>query len=165
MNTGAKFSLDRLHRYRLWRRWDQNLPHATFILMNPSTATETENDPTVERCQRRAFGWKGVGGIEVVNVFAWRETNSAMLPVRIKEGIDIIGQDNDESIVIACRRASIVVCGWGAPGHALLNRGAAVLKLLRLHGIKPLAFHVNKDGSPRHPLYVGYADDPMPYIT
>lgn len=170
MNTGARFSVDRLHRYRLWRRWDDNLPHATFLMMNPSTADEVKNDPTVARCQQRAnnwlvSGWLNVGGVEVVNVFAWRETDSKLLPVRIKEGVDIIGPDNDAAIIEACKGAAIVVCAWGGPGHFLLNRGPAVLKLLRLHGIKPYAFKINADGSPKHPLYIGYADIPSPWTA
>ena len=129
--------------------------------MNPSTADEVKNDATVERMQRRAAQWgklefMSVGGIEVVNVFAWRATVSTRLRFRVNEGIDIIGKLNNNAILDACVGAAIVVCGWGSPGHNLLRRGQAVLNLLRNSGITPHAFHVNADGSPRHPLYLGY---------
>ena len=144
------------------------LPRAVFLMMNPSTATETKNDPTVTRCQERAnhwllSGWLNVGGVEVVNVFAWRETNSKLLAVRIAEGVDIIGPDNDIAIVQACKGAAIVVCAWGKEGHFLLNRGPKVLSLLRTHGVKPNVFKVNADGSPKHPLYESYKTMPHPW--
>jgi hypothetical protein len=70
---GAAFSACRRYRYRLWRMWDRR-PHCCFVMLNPSTADELANDPTVERCERRARAW-GYGGLEVANVFAWRSTD------------------------------------------------------------------------------------------
>lgn len=49
---GATFSPDRRYRYLLWRMWSPAMPVANFVLLNPSTADETVNDPTVERCER-----------------------------------------------------------------------------------------------------------------
>ena len=43
-------------------------------MLNPSTADETSNDPTVGRCQRRAVQM-GYGGLYVGNIFAWRSTD------------------------------------------------------------------------------------------
>lgn len=161
--TGADFSGCGKYRYSLWRIWDDRLPVAVFIMMNPSTADDIHDDPTVTRCQRRVRGWKGpkVGGVEVVNVFAWRETDSRLLPGLIKNGVDIIGPANDAAILKAARRASIVVCGWGNPGN-LLQRGAGVLKTLREAGISPFALKINQDGTPQHPLYIGYDQEPIP---
>jgi len=166
--TGARFSPCRRWRYALWRTWDQTKPHVTFLMMNPSDANEVDNDPTVARCQVRAgkwaeLGWWDVGGVKVVNAFAWVETESRKLAQRVREGVNIVGPDNDAAIVEACLGAAIVVCGWGLPGHQLLGRGPAVLKLLRQYGVDPHAFKVNADGSPKHPLYVGYDVRPMPF--
>ncbi len=163
--TDATFSPCRRYRYRLWRVWDPDAPRALFVMMNPSTADEVKNDPTVERCQRRAIAWNAsgrhvIGGVEVVNVFAWRETDSKLLPKLIAQGVDIVGPENDRHIVEAARTAAIVVCAWGNPGN-LLGRGSAVLELLRKAGVQPHALVRNADGTPGHPLYVGY--DVMPF--
>jgi hypothetical protein len=164
LDSGAEFSKLRSHRYRLWRRWDSSLPAAVFCLMNPSTADELTNDPTIERCMRRVAIWNResmrYGSVEIVNVFAWRETDSKMLPQRIAEGIDIIGVRNDAAILAACAGAGIVICGWGNPGN-LMNRGKDVLALMRMNNIKPCALKLNKDGTPQHPLYIGYDVAPV----
>lgn len=165
--TGAKFSECRQYRYRLWRVWDATLPRALFVMMNPSTADEVSDDPTVMRQQRRVRGWpiNGIdmpvcGGVEVVNIFAWRETYSTNLPGLVHQGVDIIGPDNDSAIVEAVKSSAVVICGWGMPG-SLLGRGKTVLKLIKDVGGKPYCLRLNDDGSPQHPLYIGYKVKPV----
>lgn len=160
---GATFAPGRLYRYRLWRIWNPALPRALFILMNPSTADEVRNDPTIERCYRRVMAWRRrgllFGGIEVCNVFAWRETDSRLLPRLIAAGLDIVGPDNDFHIESAARAADLIVCGWGQPGN-LLGRGRRVLELLEGRELHALA--INADGTPQHPLYIGYDAELLP---
>ena len=67
--TGARFSIDRRYRYALWRVWDHDENLYNFLLLNPSFADEATNDPTIERCERRARRW-GFGGLIVTNLFA-----------------------------------------------------------------------------------------------
>src|SRR5258708_6393268 len=96
VRTGADFSECRRWRYRLWRTWNPMLARAVFVLMNPSTADEIDDDATVTRCVERMKKWEEnglvphliirdggrrgqpnalmIGGVEVVNVFAWRQT-------------------------------------------------------------------------------------------
>ncbi|TMF61888.1 MAG: DUF1643 domain-containing protein, partial [Chloroflexi bacterium] len=68
---GATFSADRRYRYRLWRRWDGARPVVAFVMLNPSTADARRDDPTIRRCIGFAKSW-GFGGVEVVNLFAYR---------------------------------------------------------------------------------------------
>lgn len=159
IDRGAVFSPCERYRYRLWRRWG-DAPCMAAVLMNCSTATADVNDATVERVQRRAQ-MMGFGGLEVVNAFAWRETDSRRLPGLVKRGVDIIGPDNDSAIMEACRHAGLVLCGWGRPGR-LLGRDQVVLGLLRAAGLTPHALAINEDGSPVHPLYQSYAVQPRP---
>lgn len=161
-NFGADFSPCRTWRYRLWREWNPALLKACFVLMNPSKADEVNDDPTVARCQRRVAHWTGrsIGGVVVVNVFAWRETDSKKLPGIIAAGNDIVGPGNDAAILSAAKEADIVVCGWGIPGN-LNGRGRAVEKMLRDAGITLHHLRLNSDGSPQHPLYIGYAVQPQ----
>ena len=57
LKSDAVFSPDRLHRYGLWRIWDDDLPKVLFIGLNPSTADELKNDPTIRRCIGYAKDW------------------------------------------------------------------------------------------------------------
>jgi hypothetical protein len=67
----AVFSSCNRYRYSLWRIWNPNTPVCVFLMLNPLPVTETQNDPTIERCQRRSLAM-GYGGLNVGNIFAWR---------------------------------------------------------------------------------------------
>lgn len=142
------------YRYMLTRVWDPNGKRALFIMLNPSTATEVQNDPTVERCERRARAL-GFGAFRVLNIFAWRDTD----PRKMRKAADPVGPENDAAIVESCDWADQIICAWGTHGEHLA-RGPAVETLLRGTG-KPL-FHLglSKAGHPKHPLYIGYAQQP-----
>ena len=108
---GAYFSPCRRWRYALWRFWaPQPLLH--FIMLNPSTADENANDPTVERCERRAHDW-GYGGVIVTNVFAWRSTD----PRGLHDTEDPVGPENDAVIPRAALAARDTICAWGVHGR------------------------------------------------
>lgn len=150
METGAEFSPNRRYRYRLHRFWGDEKP-CVFVMLNPSTADEVENDPTVERCQRRAQSM-GFGGLIVVNIFALRSTDPRAL---YEPTIDPVGAENDAAIRRAVQEGGMVVCAWGKHGHLKL-RGREVLNLILSEGATPFALKVNSDGTPAHPLYIGY---------
>lgn len=150
IQTGATFSSCRTFRYTLWRIWNPNIPPLLCILLNPSTADETNNDPTVERCQRRAITG-GFGGIFIGNAFALRSTD----PNRLYEVQDPVGPDNNKALESMAKEAGLVVCGWGTHGN-LLGRGDSLRKLLSSIPVKLHCLGQNKDGTPKHPLYIGY---------
>ena len=159
METGAKFSPCRRFRYLLWRRWNEDRPWCNFIGLNPSTADEAQDDPTVRRCINYAKDW-GYGGLYMTNIFAYRATD----PQEMKVQPDPVGPDNDRAIQQAWLDAEISVAGWGTHG-SYQNREAEVLLLIT--SLYCLA--VTKDGHPCHPLYlpktlkpVLWADRPPP---
>lgn len=164
VETGALFSPCRTWRYSLYRIWNKALPALVMVMLNPSTAEETANDPTVERCQRRAVQMD-CGTLIVVNAFALRSTD----PDALKPHADPVGPDNDKHISIAAYRSAagtggFLICGWGKECElARPGRARQVLDLIRAQGATPLALKVNKDGSPQHPLYVGYSVQPTEY--
>lgn len=61
MKSEAILSVDRKYRYVLTRTWDETLPNIMFVGLNPSTADETTDDPTIRRCINFAKSW-GYGG-------------------------------------------------------------------------------------------------------
>lgn len=122
-------------------------------MLNPSKATEQANDPTVERCERRARRL-GYGAMRVCNIFAWRETEPALL----KKATFPNGADNDAVLGAAAVWSDDILCAWGVHG-AFLDRGAEVANLLEASGTPLFSLGETKDGHPRHPLYVSYAQD------
>ena len=154
-STGADFSPCRAYRYLLWRIWDNRLPKLHFCCLNPSTADEVKNDPTVERCERRAIGY-GYGGLFVTNIFAYRSTD----PGKLGMIDDPVGPGNDEAIVRAAKQSKITIAAWGTHGM-YRNRSNAVRKLLANFPLFCLG--LTKDGFPRHPLYVSYSQLPIAF--
>ncbi|WP_108260829.1 DUF1643 domain-containing protein [Mangrovicoccus ximenensis] len=155
----AVYSPCERYRYTLTRVWDPAGQKVTFVMLNPSTATEVQNDPTVERCERRARTL-GYGAFRVTNIFAWRDTD----PKAMRAAAEPVGPENDAAIAEACRWADRVVCAWGTHG-AFLDRGPAVEKLIRATGITPYHLGLSKAGHPKHPLYLPYAQQPEPWLA
>ncbi len=151
----AVYSDCECYRYLLTRTWDAGRPKALFIMLNPSTATEFQNDPTVERCERRARAL-GFGAFRVTNIFAFRATD----PRVMRAQADPVGPGNDDAIIGSLAWADQVVCAWGSHG-AHLGRGDAVAAVLRATD-KPL-YHLGltQAGAPKHPLYIGYHVQPV----
>jgi hypothetical protein len=141
------------YRYLLTRVWSPG-PKVMFVMLNPSTATEVQNDPTVERCERRARAL-GFGAFRVTNIFAYRATD----PKVMRAAADPIGPENDPAILGSVPWANEVVCAWG--NHGLhLDRGRAVGEMLRTAGARLSHLGLTGQGQPRHPLYVGYDRHP-----
>lgn len=142
------------YRYALTRVWDEGGKRAHFIMLNPSTATEYQNDPTVERCERRARAL-GFGAFRVTNIFAWRDTD----PRAMRAAVDPVGPANDAAIREGCDWADMIIAAWGTHG-AHLGRGAEVEALLADTGREVHHLGLTRDGHPRHPLYIAYARAP-----
>ena len=141
------------YRYLLTRVWAPG-PKALFVMLNPSTATEVQNDPTVERCERRARAL-GFGAFRVTNIFAFRATD----PRVMRAEADPIGPENDAAILGSLSWADAVVCAWG--NHGLhMDRGRAVEAMLRGAGARLTHLGLTGQRQPRHPLYVGYDQQP-----
>ena len=149
LDTGATFSECERYRYALWRQWNDG-PTVMWLMLNPSTADETDNDSTVERCQRRAITM-GFGRMVVCNIFAYRATD----PKDMLAAEDPIGPENDQAILEQAQKADQVICAWGNHGSHL-GRSRAVVGLLRQAGIPLHCLELNVPGEPKHPLYVGY---------
>ena len=143
LKNSAVLSDCRRYRYALWRTWDDTLPRVMFIGLNPSTADETTDDPTLRRCMGFARDW-GYGGVCTANLFAWRATD----PADMKAASDPVGPETDDWLRRLADEAALVVAAWGNDGGHL-GRSAEVRALLPvLHCLA-----MNRSGEPAHPLY------------
>lgn len=166
LESGAIFSKCEKYRYDLWRFWDFDKDYVAFILLNPSTADETVDDPTVAKCQRYARRW-GYGGLHVLNVFPLRATDPKTL---YKKRIDAMAcVDNADKIIEICKHSGKIVCGWGNHADKVFRiskssgKGEWTARLLTGRGFKLYALSENKNGSPQHPLYLPENLSPVRY--
>lgn len=137
-------------RYHLSRTFaDTDKPRRLlYVMLNPSTADSSNDDPTIRRCTRFAQ-MHAFDALEVVNLYAFRATDPRQL---VKAGYPI-GEANDHWLYERARSADAVCLAWGA--HAPDSRAEYVISLLRRAHSKPLmCLGKTKAGKPRHPLYV-----------
>ncbi|KWR72583.1 hypothetical protein RN04_07095 [Arthrobacter sp. W1] len=142
----AEISEDALYRYALGRRWDVSLPECVFIMLNPSTADGSQDDPTIRRCIRFAQDF-GCGSLLVGNLYAFRATD----PKELFQATEPIGGEaNDSVLADLMMRGEHVIAAWGNHG-----KDARVQQVAGLPGAERLkALGTTKSGAPRHPLYV-----------
>lgn len=153
--SGASFSHCRTYRFALWRRWQLDEPYVLFIGLNPSTADENEDDPTIRRCKRFAQDWQ-YGGVVMANIFAFRATD----PREMLASENPVGVGNDCWLKYLAHEAGLIVCAWGAHG-SYQERDQQVRRLLADYPLTCLG--MTKGGQPKHPLYLRADTRPMEY--
>lgn len=141
-DRGASFSKCRNYRYVLYRIWDKSLPRLSVIGLNPSTANEISDDPTIKRVCAIAKH-NGFGGIYMLNLFAWVTAYPDEL-LKCKDPV----ADNDRWLRKIVDLSSDVVFAWGNFKEAQ-ERAKKVIAMFPT----AKALHINKNGSPKHPLY------------
>lgn len=155
MKRETIFSHDRKHRYTLWREFEPELArtelqdsYVQFIGLNPSTADEVQDDPTIRRCINFARAW-GYGALCMTNLFGFRATDPRVMKLQPHP----IGADNTNQIREVAEGAGIIIAAWGRHGlHC--GRQAQVLDALQPWREKLHHFGLNSDGTPKHPLYL-----------
>lgn len=152
----AHLSPSTLYRYHLSRRWADGSA-LTFVMLNPSTADANEDDPTIRRIMgfARSFGYSGV---HVVNLYALRVTDSNLL---FRLSGDIVGDQNNNWLGAALAHNDEIVCAWG-----IKAKPSTVKKFKELAAIchcKLLCLGQNKNGSPKHPLYLSATTQRQPF--
>lgn len=151
MECSAVISPCGLYRYELRRTWDDTLPKVAVCMLNPSKADATVTDPTITKLIGFARRW-GYGGFVVVNLYAWRSTESKNIGICSEH----VGPDNDSFILNAAMMGGLV-CGWGPKPH-IAQRVRQVTAMLRKFDIPMRRIGApSKDGSPCHPLMLPYS--------
>ena len=144
--SGAVLDYHRKYRFLLWRFWDES-PRMLFIGLNPSTANELTDDPTVRWLCGFARTW-GYGGIYVCNLYSY----ITPYPKELLRDIRHHGASTP-AIQMAHKLSVLTVCGWGDGIKTILEpdkRAEAVYDLLD----SPMCFGLTASGNPKHPLYL-----------
>ena len=141
MNKTALLSADNIYRYQLSRIWDEEKPKILFIMLNPSTADEFVEDPTIRRVVNYAKDW-GYGGVYVGNLYAFRSTD----PKGLKCIADPIGPENINHIQTLISLVDKVIYAWGNEQ----KEPDWLKKIVET----PYCIEISKKGIPKHPLYL-----------
>lgn len=159
MKRSAELSSDGLYRYVLVRRWGHEGGFATFVMLNPSTADATKDDPTILRCIAFAASW-GFSALHVVNLYAFRSTD----PKGLWTVPDPVGPDNNAHIIghaaVAKTQGMPVIAAWG--NNAKQDRVDAVLSMPAMDVLQCLG--KTKSGAPKHPLARGHHRVPEDFV-
>jgi hypothetical protein len=161
----AKFSTiseDGVYRYRLTRTWLPSKEQLVICMLNPSTADAKQDDPTIRKCLWFAGSWS-YGGIDVVNLCAYRATKPAELFEKMRQRFDVVGPEN----LMQLKQAFIgrdVLCAWG-DGALRLNKNHVefVKQLLHERAKRLYCLNVTARGNPSHPLYIAKHTKPTEY--
>lgn len=161
--TAAALSPCGTYRYALTRAWQPDYRDTiVFLMLNPSTADGTDDDPTIRRCVGFADRW-GYGRLLVLNLYAFRATDPAVMFA----AEDPVGPANNGWIERETA-GRLVVCAWGsasvpagpkrrgsvAAGEGFDSRPAQVYHMCRRAGATLKCLGLTLDLHPRHPLYV-----------
>ena len=162
----ARFSPDRNYRYLLTRQvgfGDRGT--VTFIMLNPPTADEARDDPTIRRCISFANSWS-YGWLHVVNLSPLRATDPKEL-IDAGPEPDEVWEENIVTIRETASTSDLVIAAWGVHGNAegRANRviDERVWKPSNVDHVDLYCLGTTKDGQPRHPLYVKGDMLPQPY--
>lgn len=147
INKGAEFSDCRNYRYALWRIWNASKPLLMFIGLNPSTANEDENDPTI-RSVERISKTNGYGGFYMMNCWAYVSTDPERL--RQHRWNELVCKWNDNMLIVTKAKCKDVVFAWGS--FMIVRETGRDKELLKMFP-NAKALFINKNGSPKHPLY------------
>lgn len=141
----AKFSDCGKYRYWLRRGWDETLPDAMCIGLNPSTANATDNDTTITNLTKLMKDL-GYGGFYMMNLFAFISTK----PKELSACPDPVGSNDFYLSMISARvynsHGQVFFC-WGAFKQAEWRAKKIIEKFPRA-----MCFGKTPDGKPLHPL-------------
>jgi hypothetical protein len=152
--SGAIFSPCQRYRYVLWRDlyadWlDGSLPEhvrgdCVWIGLNPSTADHTKLDNTCRRCLSWTRAWNCRRYI-MLNCYAFRATD----PKVMFQQDEPVGELNDHYLRKYTAKARYIIAAWGTN----VDEDTANL-VCEVVGRTLHCLGANRDGSPKHPLYV-----------
>lgn len=162
IRRSATLSPNGRYRYNLNRMWEGSGYRAVFVMLNPSTADDRIDDPTIRRCMGFARAWD-YSWITVLNLYAWRATD----PKELWKADRPVGEGkiNDAFLRTAALECAItgepLIAAWGV--NAKPDRVADAQEIVRTAGMEFTCLGVTKDGHPRHPLYLPRAATPTPW--
>jgi len=150
----AHFSEDGKHRFYLTRVWDAFKDTVLFIGLNPSTANERNDDPTIKSCIRLTKNL-GYGGFTMCNLFTYITASPKVLMQNSDDANRPMSFITMSDSIAATQKQ---ICAWGNFKIAD-GRAKVVFNMIK----NPYCFGINKSGTPKHPLYLKSNSQLIPF--
>lgn len=140
------------YRWSLTRCWDERAAMLVVVMLNPSTADSTTNDPTILTLMKFAKSW-GFGGLWVVNLFGYRSPHpsdlAALDPCTAQGPLNYLAWN--DALQYAADNGGWALAAWGNGGD-----GFPYLDVWAdLHGVDFYCLGTTASGAPKHPLARG----------
>lgn len=154
----AIFDKEQIYRYFLLRSWRPWIGRTNmWVMLNPSTADHTTDDPTIRRLRGFSERESDCNEFGVVNLYAGRATEpNELFKMENPEGV--------RNLEMICRlfRGELtefstdprLIFAFGADRRIDTDIVKVIWTMANDAGLKPLCLGTTKSGAPRHPLYV-----------
>lgn len=146
-NTGADFSNCGKYRYRLWRIWNDSLPKAMCIGLNPSTANASKNDNTIN-ILIRVLSTLGYGGFYMMNCFAYITSDPKLL-----QHNPMSDEWNNNVLTVTASLCTEVIFAWG--NFKVISESGRDKELQEMFP-NAKCFGKNQNLTPFHPRALSY---------
>lgn len=155
--SGAEFSKDGCYRYKLWRVWNNLLPIAMVIGLNPSTANADKNDPTINNLIK-ILSKHSYGGFYMMNCFPIISPHPEIVKIYLEDNTgntDIEQWKNDRYLEsVFNHECNEVIFAWG--NFKIVKKSGRENELIEMFP-DAKCFGKNKNGSPCHPQGFAYS--------
>jgi len=156
--SGATDRMTNCHRVRLTRAWLGTGGKCNWIMLNPSTADDVSDDPTIRKCIGFSKRW-GFSRLTVTNLFSFRATDPRDLRALVKVDYARAVGLNDGVLIEEATTSDLVIAAWGTNG-GLAGRAEDVMSRV-LPEIPLFCIGLTKNGFPLHPCMAAYTDSPL----
>ncbi|RKD25807.1 hypothetical protein BEP19_02390 [Ammoniphilus oxalaticus] len=136
---------DPVFRYSLTRKWNEDLKKATIIMLNPSVANVLKNDLSINRCLNFCID-NDYGSLEVVNLFAYIETDSKKLSAQSEN----VGVENNKYLQSAIETADTIIVAWGSDNQYKTRKREVWNRFLREKDV----YYFEDDSNRTIPLHI-----------
>ena len=143
-------------RYRYWleREWDRRKPVLSVCMLNPSSADDKREDPTLLALIHFATLW-GYGGLAIVNLYAWRSPTPALMKTKPER----MGPNNAlhrrEAMLMGAIHSGSMLVAWGNDGNWEGEAEQFAAWATEQIGVDLVCLGTTLSGAPKHPMARG----------
>ena len=148
------------HRTILTRQWEGGEGLINWIMLNPSTADEQKDDPTIRKCRGFSKRW-GFNRMVVTNLFSFRATHPRDLREVVRCDYARAVGINDGPLIEQAGKANMIVAAWGNNGYIAGRADDVMFRVLPDAKFYCIGF--TGTGFPTHPCMAPYTVSPLRY--